>query len=159
MPRASAFADDFVSLAADLLAMLTRRDSQEALTLADHLAATDWWDDHVLGYQAVTALERQEHASSRLKIVAGLTKCLLGPRAFEFFRFHSTGCLGRKSLYPFAILFRELSAEQKGKLFERAQHWPEPLAKQVAKAAGAAARFRGPSNGFFAKSRRKWSTI
>jgi hypothetical protein len=85
-------ADDFVSLAADLLAMLTRRDSQEALTLADHLAATDWWDDHVLGYQAVTALERQEHAISRLKIVAALTKCLLGPRAFEFFRFHSAGC-------------------------------------------------------------------
>ena len=106
-------AGDFVSLAADLLAMLTRRDSQEALTLADHLAAADWWDDHVLGYQVVTALERQEHAISRLKIVAALTKCLLGPRAFEFFRFHSAGCLGRKSLYPFAILFRELSAEQK----------------------------------------------
>jgi hypothetical protein len=62
-------AEDFVSLAADLLAMLTRRDSQEALTLADHLAATDWWDDHVLGYQAVTDLERQEHVISRLKIV------------------------------------------------------------------------------------------
>ena len=152
-------ADDFVSLAADLLAMLTRRDSQEALTLADHLAATDWWDDHVLGYQTVTALERQEHAISRLKIVAALKKCLLGPRAFEFFRFHSVGCLGRKSLYPFAILFRELSAEQKAKLLERAQHWPEPLAKQVAKVAGAAARFRGRSNGFFAKSDRKWSTI
>jgi hypothetical protein len=139
--------------------MLTRRDSQEALTLADHLAATDWWDDHVLGYQAVTALERQEHAISRLKIVAALTKCLLGPRAFEFFRFHSAGCLGRKSLYPFAILFRELSAEQKAKLLKRAQHWQEPLAKQVAKVAGAAARFRGRSNGFFAKTDRKWPTI
>ena len=50
-------AEDFVSLAADLLAMSTRRDSQEALTLADHLAAADWWDDHVLGYQAVTAAD------------------------------------------------------------------------------------------------------
>ena len=67
----------------------------------------------MLGYQVVTALERQEHVISWLTIVAALTKCLLGPRAFEFFRFHSTGCLGRKSLYPFAILFRELSAEQK----------------------------------------------
>ena len=134
-------AEDFVSLVADLLAMLTRRDSQEALTLA----ATDWRDDHVLGYQAVTALERQEHAISRLKIVAALTKCLLGPRAFEFFRFHSAGCLGRKSLYPFAILFRELSAEQKAKLIERAQHRPEPLAKQVAKVAEAAARQATPS--------------
>ena len=57
-------AEDFVSLAADLLAMLTRRDSQEALTLADHLAAADWWDDRVLGYQVVTALERQEHVIS-----------------------------------------------------------------------------------------------
>jgi hypothetical protein len=54
-------AEDFVSLAADLLAMLTRRDAQEALTLADHLAAADSWDVHVLDYQAVTALERQEH--------------------------------------------------------------------------------------------------
>jgi hypothetical protein len=27
-----------------------------------------------------------EHAISRLKVVAALTKCLLGPRAFEFFR-------------------------------------------------------------------------
>lgn len=144
-------AEDFVSLAADLLAMLTRRDSQDALTLADHLAAADWWDDHVLGYQAVTALERQEHVISRLKIVAALTKCLLGPRAFEFFRFHSAGCLGRKSLYPFSILFRELSPEQKSRLLKRAQHWPEPMAKQVARAARAAERFRGRSNGFFAK--------
>ncbi len=47
------------------LALLTQRDYQDALTLADHLAATDWWDDHVLGYQAVTAVERQEHAISR----------------------------------------------------------------------------------------------
>jgi hypothetical protein len=54
----------------------------------------------------------------------------------------------RRRVYPFAILFRELSAEQKGKLLERAQHWPEPLAKQVAKMTGAAAQFRGPSNGF-----------
>jgi hypothetical protein len=54
-----------------------------------------------------------------------------------------------RSLYPFSILFRELSAEQKGKLLERAQRWPEPLAKQLAKAAGTVARFRDRSNGFF----------
>jgi hypothetical protein len=54
-------------MAADLLAMLTRRDSQEALTRAAHLAAADWWDDRVLGCQAVTALERQEHIISQLK--------------------------------------------------------------------------------------------
>jgi hypothetical protein len=40
--------------------------------------------------------------------------------------------------HSFAILFRELSAEQKGKLLERAQGWPEPLAKQVARTARAA---------------------
>jgi hypothetical protein len=113
----------------------------------------------VLGYQAVTALERQEHAISRLKVVAALTKCLLGPRALEFFRFHSVGCVGRKSLYPLAVLLRELSAEQKCKLLERAERWPEPLAKQVARAAGAVVeRFRSQS-GFFAKRDRKWSTI
>jgi hypothetical protein len=67
---------------------------------------------------------------------------IFGPsiRVFRLI-YHSAGCLGRKSLYPFAILFRELSAEQKAKLLERAQHWPEPLAKQVAKVAGTAARF------------------
>src|ERR1700738_3384788 len=98
---------------------------------------------HMLSYQAVTALERQEHAISRLKVDATLTKCLLGPGAFEFFRFHSAGCLGSKSLYPLAILVRELSAEQKGKLLERAQGWPEPLAKRVARKARAAERLRG----------------
>ena len=36
------------------------------------------------------------------------------------------------------FLFRELSAEQKDKLLERAQSWPEPLAKQVARTARAA---------------------
>ena len=50
-------------------------------------------------------------------------------------------------------------AEQKGKLLERAQRWPEPLAKQPVKAAGAVARFQDRSNGFFAKTDRKWSTI
>ena len=54
---------------------------------------------------------------------------------------------------------RTTQAEQKSKLLERAQHWPEPMAKQVAKVAGAAARFRGRSNGFFVKTDRKWSTI
>ena len=152
-------AEAFVGLTSDLLTLLTQRDSQDALTLADHLAAADWWYDHVLGYQVVTALERQEHAISRLKVVAALTKCLLGPRALEFFRFHSAGCVGRKSLYPFAILLRELSAEQKCKLLERAERWPEPLAKQVARAARAVAeRFRSQA-GFFAKRDRKWSTI
>ena len=34
-------AEAFVGLAADLLAMLTQRDYQDALTLADHLAAAD----------------------------------------------------------------------------------------------------------------------
>jgi hypothetical protein len=40
-------------------------------------------------YEAVTALERQEHLRSRLKFVASLAKCLLGSRVLEFFRFHS----------------------------------------------------------------------
>jgi hypothetical protein len=107
--------------------MLTDATPKTRLTLADHLAAADWWDDHVLGYQTVTALERQEHVISRLKIVAALTK--------------------------------ELSTEQKSRLLERAQHWPESMAKQVARAARAAERFRGRSHGFFAKMNRKWSTI
>ena len=63
-----------------------------------------------------------------------------------------------KTTYDLFCL-REHSAEQKGKLLERAQHWPEPLAKQVARAARAAEGFRGWSNGFFAKMNRKWSTI
>jgi len=113
--------------------LLTQRDRQGVWTLADHLAGKDWWDNHVLGYEAVTTLERQEHLSSRLKLVACLAKCLLGPRVQEFFRLHSAGYVGKKGPYPFAVLFRELPAEQKDKLIERAQRWPDALAKQVAK--------------------------
>jgi hypothetical protein len=35
-------AETFVDLAADLMALLIKRDSQDALTPADHLAAADW---------------------------------------------------------------------------------------------------------------------
>ena len=55
-----------------------------------------------------------------LKVVASLTKCLLGPGALEFFRFRSAGCLGNRNIYPFAILLRELSMKQKGELQARA---------------------------------------
>ena len=109
-------------------------------TLADHLASGDWWDNHILGYEALTALEWQEHLSSRLKLVASLAKCLLGPRALEFFRFRSAGCLGQKSLYPFAIVLRQLSAERRADALERAQHWPEPIAENVSRAVKAVLR-------------------
>jgi hypothetical protein len=58
-------------------------------------------DNHVLGYEAVTTLERQEHLSSRLKLVASLTKCLSGPRVQEFFRLHSAGYVGDRHLIKF----------------------------------------------------------
>jgi hypothetical protein len=79
-----------------------------------------------LGYQAVTALEWQDHLSSRLKLMASLAKCLLDPRALEFFRFRSVGCVGQKSLYPFAVLLCPLSAERRSEVLEQAQRWPEP---------------------------------
>jgi hypothetical protein len=85
-----------------------------------------------LGYEALTALEWQEHLSSRLKLVASLAKCLLGPRALESFRCH--GRVGQKSLYPFAIVLRQVSAERRGEVLERAQHWPEPIAERVSRA-------------------------
>jgi len=125
----------FVCLTAELLSLLTQRDRQGVWIFADLLAGKDWWDNHVLGYESVTTLERQEHLSSRLKLVASLAKCLLGPRVQEFFRLHSAGYVGKKGPYPFAALFRELPAEQKDKLIERAQRWPDALAKQVAKTA------------------------
>jgi hypothetical protein len=53
----------------------------------------------------------------------------------EFFRFHSAGHVGKKGLYPSAVLFRELSLEQKDRLLKRTQRWPDALAKQVAKTA------------------------
>jgi hypothetical protein len=89
------------------------------------LAGKGWWDNHVLGYEAVTALERQEHLSSRLKLVASLAKRLLGSRVQEFLRLHSAACVGKKGPYPFTVFFRELPTEQKDKLIERAQRWPE----------------------------------
>ena len=107
---------------AELLALLSQRDRQGVWTVADHLASGDWWDNHILGYEALTALEWQEHLSSRLKLVASLAECLLGPRALEFFRFRSAACLGQKSLYPFAIVLRQLSAELRAAVLERAQH-------------------------------------
>ena len=124
----------FMSLTADLLALLSQRDRQGVWSVADHLASGDWWDNHILGYEALTALEWQEHPSSRLKLVASLAKCLLGPRALEFFHFRSAACLGQKSLYPFAIVLRQLSAERRGEVLDRAQHWPEPIAELVSRA-------------------------
>ena len=79
-----------------------------------------------------------------LKLVASLAKCLLGPRVQEFFRLHSAGYVGKKGPYPFAVLFRELPAEQKDKLIERAQRWPDALAKQVAETARVVSQ-RSPS--------------
>ena len=134
----------FVCLTAELLSLLTQRDRQGVWILAGHLAGKDWWDNHVLGYEAVTTLERQEHLSSRLKLVASLAERLLGPRVQEFFRLHSAGYVGKKGPYPFAVLFRELPAEQKDKLIERAQRWPDALAKQVAKTARVVSQ-RSPS--------------
>jgi hypothetical protein len=134
----------FVCLTAELLSLLTQRDRQDVWILADHLAGKDWWDNRVLGCEAVTTLERQEHLSSRLKLVASLAERLLGPRVQEFFRLHSAGYVGKKGPYPFAVLFRELPAEQKDKLIERAQRWPDALAKQVAKTARVVSQ-RSPS--------------
>ena len=132
---------------------LSQRDCQGVWTLADHLAGTDWWDDHILGYQAVTALEWQDHLSSRLKLMASLAKCLLGPRAPEFFRFRSVGCVGQKSLYPFAVLLCPLSAEGRGEVLEQAQRWPQPIAEHVSRASKAATqRFSSPR--FLESSRR-----
>jgi hypothetical protein len=62
----------------------------------------------------------------------------------EFFRLHSAGYVGKKDPYPFAVLFRELPVEQKDKLIERAQRWPDALAKQVAKTARVVSQ-RSPS--------------
>ena len=101
-----------MDLAAELLTFLSQHDRQGVWTLADHLASVDWWGNHVLGYEEVTALEWQQHLSSRMKLVASLAKCLLGPRAPEFFRYRGTRCVGQKSLYPFAILLFQLSTER-----------------------------------------------
>jgi hypothetical protein len=38
-------------------------------------------------------------------------------------------------LYPFAVLLRELPAERRWNLLQRAQLWPVPLAERVARAA------------------------
>jgi hypothetical protein len=103
-------------------------------TLADHLAGADWWDNHTLGYEAVTTLERQEHLSSRIKLVASLAKCLLGPRAPEFFRLRGVRSVGQKSLYPFAILLKQLPAERSEEVLQRAQGRPQPIAELVSRA-------------------------
>ena len=42
---------------------------------------------------------------------------------------------GQKHLYPFAVLLRELPAERRWNLLQRAQLWPVPLAERVARAA------------------------
>jgi len=55
----------FVCLTAELLSLLTQRDRQGVWILAGQLTGKDWWDNHVLGYESVTTLERQEHLSSR----------------------------------------------------------------------------------------------
>jgi hypothetical protein len=130
-------AEAFMDLAAELLTFLSQRDRQGVWTLADHLASVDWWDNHVLGYEAVTALEWQQHLSSRMKLVASLAECLLGPRAPEFFRYRGTRWVGQKRLYPFAILLFQLSTERRGEVLERAQCWPEPIAGYISRASKA----------------------
>jgi hypothetical protein len=49
---------------------------------------------------------------------------------WSFLRFHSARDVGKKGLYPFAVLFRELSTEQKANLVERAHTWPDALRTQ-----------------------------
>ena len=44
---------------------------------------------------------------------------------------HCPGSVGQRDLYPFAILFRELSVEHNEELIRRAMRWPDPLAEQV----------------------------
>ena len=77
-------ADTFVKLAAELFALLAERDRQDLLTLADHLASADWWDDHLLGYGPVTTIARLEHWASRLKLVSSAAKCLWVSGAWSF---------------------------------------------------------------------------
>jgi hypothetical protein len=74
-------------LAAELFALLAERDHQGVLALASHLGGADWWDEHRLGYDAVTTFVRLQHWASRLKVVASVVKCLLGERCLEFLRF------------------------------------------------------------------------
>jgi hypothetical protein len=112
--------------------------------IADNLAAADWWDDHVLGYQSGNRLGPAGARNQPAEGCRCLDKMSVGATCLRVLPFHSAGCLGRKSLYPFAILFRELPAEQKDKLIERAQRWPDALAKQVAKTARVVSQ-RSPS--------------
>jgi hypothetical protein len=42
---------------------------------------------------------------------------------------------GQKHLYPFAVLLRELPAERRWNLLQRAQFWRVPLAERIARAA------------------------
>jgi hypothetical protein len=125
--------DAFVELAAELLTLLSQRDCKEVLTLADHLPGADWWDSHTLGHEALTALEWQQHLTSRMKLVASLAKCLLGPRALQFFHIRSTAEVGQKGFYPFAILLSQLSTDRRSEVVERAHRWPAPIAEHVLK--------------------------
>jgi len=118
-----------MELAADLLTLLSQRDCKEVLTLADHLPGADWWDNHTLGHEALTALESQQHLTSRMKLVASLAKCLLGRRALQFFHIRSAAYVGQKGFYPFAILLSQLSTERTSEVVERAQRWPGPIAE------------------------------
>jgi hypothetical protein len=61
-------AKTFVCLTAELSSLLNQRDRQGVWILVDHLDEMDRWDNHVLGYEAETTLERQEHLSSRQKL-------------------------------------------------------------------------------------------
>lgn len=69
----------------------------------------------------MTALEWQHHLTSRMKLVPSLAKCLLGPRALQFFRIRSIVYVGQKRFYPFAILLSQLSTERRSEVLERAQ--------------------------------------
>ena len=112
--------------------------------IADNLAAADWWDDHVLGYQSGNRLGPAGARNQPAEGCRCLDKMSVGTSCQEFFRLHSAGYVGKKGPYPFAVLFRELPAEQKDKLIERAQRWPDALAKQVAKTARVVSQ-RSPS--------------
>jgi len=126
-------AETFTNLVAELFALLAEPDCQGVLALADHLGGADWWDEHRLGYGVVTTVASLQHWASRLKMVASMANCLLGERSLQFYRFRGPRCVGRRDLYPFAILFRELPAERHEELIRRAMRWPDPLAEQVAR--------------------------
>ena len=75
-----------------------------------------------------------EHAISRLKVVAALTKCLLGPHAFEFFRSIARGvwegrvCIHLLSCFESSRRSRKASCSSVPNTGR--SHWPNKLRGQ-----------------------------